>query len=145
VWWRCSWVVVCSCLTQACSPTPTEQHPLLLLLLLLLRLTATQYSLPASFDVLPLMARMTAGVVQRATKGAAAVVLITLHWQVPRELRLPPKGEEAAVAATAARASQQLYRPAPVTTACSAHRVLTVMPPCCSAASLPLSLCRPGH
>jgi hypothetical protein len=52
--------------------------------------SCTQYSLPASYNVQPLMARMTAGLVQHGR--GAAVVLVTLQWHVPRELRLAPKG-----------------------------------------------------
>jgi hypothetical protein len=50
-----------------------------------------QYNLPASYDVLPLMARMTAGLV--AHKKAEAVALLSLQWHVPREVKQPVKGK----------------------------------------------------
>lgn len=48
-----------------------------------------QYNLPASYDVLPLMARMTAGLVQH--KKNTAVALVSLQWHVPRELEQQAK------------------------------------------------------
>jgi hypothetical protein len=48
-----------------------------------------QYNLPASYDVLPLMARMTAGLV--AHKKKSAVALLSLQWHVPRELKQQAK------------------------------------------------------
>ena len=68
--------------------------PLLLLLYLSfpLLMLLLQYHLPASYDVLPLMARMTGGLVQQQQGGA--VVLLSLQWHVPRELKQQAKGEE---------------------------------------------------
>jgi hypothetical protein len=50
-----------------------------------------QYNLPASYDVLPLMARMTGGLVSHRKKEAVA--LLSLQWHVPREVKQPVKGE----------------------------------------------------
>jgi len=52
----------------------------------------SQYNLPASYDVLPLMARMTAGLVQH--KKNTAVALVSLQWHVPRELEQQAKGRD---------------------------------------------------
>lgn len=49
-----------------------------------------QYSLPSSYDVLPLMARMAAGLVAQG-KGSA-VALLSLQWHVPQELKQQAKG-----------------------------------------------------
>jgi hypothetical protein len=51
----------------------------------------SQYNLPASYDVLPLMARMTARLVSH--KKNTAVALLSLQWHVPRELKQQAKGK----------------------------------------------------
>lgn len=63
---------------------------LALLLLVLALLLLLQYNLPASYDVLPLMVRMTAGLV--AHRKSSAVALLSLQWHVPRELKQQAKG-----------------------------------------------------
>lgn len=50
-----------------------------------------QYYLPATFGVLPLMARMSGGVVEQ-TSGAA-VVLLTVQYHVPREIKQTITGD----------------------------------------------------
>lgn len=49
-----------------------------------------QYNLPASFDVLPVMARMAVGLVQH--RKNTAVALLSLQWHVPREFKQQAKG-----------------------------------------------------
>jgi hypothetical protein len=59
-----------------------------------------QYKLPASYDVLPLMARMTARLVSH--KKNTAVALLSLQWHVPRELKQQAKGKPHTVSRTGA-------------------------------------------
>eukprot|EP00878_Enallax_costatus_P034901 GHUV01038844.1.p1 GENE.GHUV01038844.1~~GHUV01038844.1.p1 ORF type:complete len:430 (+),score=127.81 GHUV01038844.1:269-1558(+) len=49
-----------------------------------------QYNLPATYGVLPLMARMSGGVVEQ--QSGAAVVLLTVQYHVPREIKQQVKG-----------------------------------------------------
>eukprot|EP00775_Hariotina_reticulata_P010746 gene10746-10902_t len=47
-----------------------------------------QYSLPATFEVIPLLVRITGGFVEH--KNGAAVALVTVQWHVPREVKQQP-------------------------------------------------------
>jgi hypothetical protein len=50
-----------------------------------------QYTLPNTFDVIPLLVHITGGFVQH--KKSEAVALVTVQWHVPRELKQQPAGE----------------------------------------------------
>lgn len=50
-----------------------------------------QYNLPATFEVMPLLVRITGGFVEH--KNGAAVALVTVQWHVPREVKQQPAGE----------------------------------------------------
>lgn len=51
-----------------------------------------QYNLPATYSVLPLMARVSGGVVEQ--QGGAAVALLTVQYHVPREVQQAMQGKQ---------------------------------------------------
>lgn len=87
------WSALHTCFFSSAFTQPHQAMIVRVLCGVLLHLPCcSQYNLPASYDVLPLMARMTAGLVQH--KKNTAVALVSLQWHVPRELKQQAKGRD---------------------------------------------------